>query len=80
MHKLHWETEEAVDDEIILFGEKLKNIIGETRKYKSENSLSMKTEIEEIAIITDDKFTDLFKQTTNDIRVCCQAKNIKIIQ
>ena len=80
LHKLRWETEESIDDEIILFGEKLKSIIAETRKYKSENSLSMKTEIEEVVIVTDDKFTEMFKQTTGDIRACCRAKNIKIIQ
>lgn len=80
LHKLRWETEESIDDEIIIFGEKLKSIIAETRKYKSENSLSMKTEIEEVVIVTDNKYMEMFKQTTGDIRACCQAKNIKIIQ
>ncbi|CAK7013377.1 valine--tRNA ligase [Tissierella sp.] len=80
LHKLYWETEEFIDDEIILFGEKLKEIIAETRKYKSENALSMKTEIEEVIIATDDKFMELFKQTIGDIKACCRAKKIKIIQ
>ncbi|OZV13104.1 valine--tRNA ligase [Tissierella sp. P1] len=74
LHKLYWETEEFIDDEIILFGEKLKEIIAETRKYKSENALSMKTEIEEVIIATDDKFMELFKQTIGDIKACCRAK------
>jgi len=77
---MQWETENSVNNEIILFGEKLKDIITETRKYKSENALSMKTEIEEVVINTDDKFMELFKQTSNDIKACCRAKNIKIIQ
>lgn len=80
LHKLQWETEKSVDDEIIIFGEKLKDIITETRKYKSENALSMKTEIEEVVINTDDKYAELFKQTISDIKACCRAKNIKIIQ
>jgi valyl-tRNA synthetase len=80
LHKLYWETEEFIDDEIILFGEKLKEIIAETRKYKSENALSMKTEIEEVIIATDDKFMELFKQTIGYIKACCRAKKIKIIQ
>lgn len=79
LHKLYWETEKPTDDEIIIFGEKLKDIISETRKYKSENSLSMKAEIEEIVITTEDKFTELFKQTIGDIKACCRAKEIKII-
>lgn len=78
LHKMQWETEKSVDDEIIIFGEKLKDIITETRKYKSENALSMKTEIEEVVINTDDKFAELFKQTISDIKACCRAKNIKI--
>ncbi|MCQ1530455.1 valine--tRNA ligase [Lutispora saccharofermentans] len=80
LHKLCWEPEKTVDDEIILFGEKLKGIIAETRKYKSENALSMKTEIEEIVITADDRFIELFKQTINDVKACCRAEKIKIIQ
>lgn len=78
IHKMYWETEQSIDDEIIIFGEKLKDIIAETRKYKSENSLSMKTEIEEIVINTEDKFAELFKETIGDIKACCRAKEIKI--
>ncbi|MDR7855158.1 valine--tRNA ligase [Tissierella sp.] len=78
LHKLYWETEKPIDDEIIIFGEELKDIISETRKYKSENSLSMKAEIEEVVITTEDKFTELFKQTIGDIKACCNAKEIKI--
>ncbi|MEL7648111.1 MAG: valine--tRNA ligase [Sedimentibacter sp.] len=79
LHKLCWETEKSVDNEIISFGEKLKEIITETRKYKSENAMSMKTEIEEVVINTDDKHMEFFKQTIGDIKACCRAKNIKII-
>lgn len=80
LHKLYWETEEFINDEIILFGEKLKEVVAETRKYKSENALSMKTEIEEVVITIDDKFMELFKRTIGDIKACCRAKKIKIIQ
>jgi valyl-tRNA synthetase len=80
LHKLYWECEKSVDAEIILFGEKLKGIIAETRKYKSENSQSMKTEIEELVITADDEFTELFKQTIGDLKACCHAKKVKIVQ
>lgn len=78
LHRLYWETEKSIDDEIIVFGEKLKDIIAETRKYKSESSLSIKTEIEEVVITADDKLMKLFKQTIGDIKACCRAKEIKI--
>ncbi len=78
IHNLCWETNESVDNEMILFGEKLKNVIAETRKYKSENAMSIKTEIEEITIEADEKFRELFKQTINDIRACCRSKKITL--
>lgn len=80
IHKLCWENEKPVDSKIILFGEKLKDIIAETRKYKTEKAMSMKKEIEEVVITTDDRFVELFKQTINDIKACCRAKEVKIIQ
>jgi len=80
LHKLYWETEKTVNDDIILFGEKLKEVIAETRKYKSENALSMKTEIEKVTINTDEKFIELFEQSIKDIKACCRAKDIKITQ
>lgn len=78
IHKLSWETDEEIDDDIILFGERLKDVIAETRKYKTENALSMKAEIEEITINTDKKFLELFNRTTTDIKACCRAKKIII--
>jgi len=78
LHRLRWDTEETVDSEIILFGEKLKDVISETRKYKTENALSMKAEIEKVVITTDEKFVGLFQQTINDIKACCHAKVIEI--
>jgi valyl-tRNA synthetase len=78
LHRLCWETEKTIDNEIILFGEKLKDVISETRKYKSENALSIKAEIEKVVITTDEKLVKLFQQTINDIKACCHAKKIEI--
>ncbi|AOT69537.1 valine--tRNA ligase [Geosporobacter ferrireducens] len=80
VHKLCWENITAIDSEIIMFGEALKKIVADTRKYKSENALSMKAEIEEVMVKSDTKFIEMFKQTVHDIRACCKAKEIKIIQ
>ena len=79
LHTLCWEKEMLIDEEIILFGEKLKGIIAEMRKYKSEHSLSMKEEIPEVVVMTDDQHVDLFKQTVKDIKACCKAKEVRIL-
>lgn len=79
LHKLCWEKETPVDGEILLFGEKLKKVIAEVRKYKSENSLSMKAEMEEVVVNTEDGYAELFKQSINDIKACCRAEEVKIL-
>jgi valyl-tRNA synthetase len=38
----------------------------------------MKAEIEEVVIDTDERFAELFKQSLNDIKACCRAKEVKI--
>lgn len=78
IHKLCWEKESPIDQEIILFGEKLKDAISETRKYKSENGLSIKSEIEEIVIDTEGKYKEMFRQTIKDIQACCHAKTVRL--
>jgi valyl-tRNA synthetase len=76
LHNLTWNKPTAIDDEILIFGEKLKEVIADTRKYKSENNLSMKTEIERIIIKTDEKFAHQFKLTEKDIIGCSKAQKI----
>lgn len=78
LHRLCWEKEAPVDEGIISFGERLKDIIAETRKYKSENALSMKAEIDEVVIKTEGRYLDMFIQTVNDIKACCRAKGVRI--
>jgi len=78
LHRLCWDTGDKVDNELILFGEKLKEVISEARKYKTMNALSMKAEIEKIVITTEEKYIDLFRQTINDIKACCHANVIEI--
>lgn len=78
LHKLRWEKADFVDNDIILFGEKLKEVIYNTRKYKTENALSMKTELEKVIINTEEKFVNLFQQSVNDIKACCHAITVEI--
>ncbi|HHW22969.1 MAG TPA: valine--tRNA ligase [Clostridiaceae bacterium] len=78
LHRLRWESDDHIDESIIQFGEELKEVIAETRKYKSEHNLSLKTEIEEVSIAAGDKTAELFRRSTDDIKACCMAKSIKI--
>ncbi len=78
IHISAWLNIDNIDDSIINFGEKLKAVISDMRKYKSENNLSMKTEIENIYIDTTKEFYDLFKNTERDIIACSKAKEVII--
>ncbi len=78
IHKLIWEKIEFIDENIISFGERLKEIISDTRKYKSENSLSMKTEIDKVFIECAGIHTESFQKTIGDIKACCGAREVEI--
>jgi len=78
LHMLRWEQETAVADDIILFGEKLKEVISETWKYKTENALSRVEEVETVAIKTDPKLAELFRLSVADIKACLRAKKVNI--
>jgi len=79
IHLTHWVKPSITDNEIILFGEELKAVIFEMRKYKSEHNLSMLTEMDVLNIRTNKSFKDWFIRTENDIKACTHAKKVDYI-
>ncbi len=79
LHITRWEKVSGIDESLIGFGERLKEAIAETRKIKSERSLSMKAEIEEMTIRSGEKYTEYFLKTIPDLRACCRAKEIRLL-
>jgi len=65
--------ESLVDENLIKQGEEMLKVISEVRKYKSDNNLSMKTEIEEIKISKD---LEIFAE---DLLNVCNAKQTNIV-
>ncbi|MDF2802403.1 MAG: valine--tRNA ligase [Anaerocolumna sp.] len=80
IHKLLWNTGKVADENILLFGEVMKNKITLVRKYKSENNKSMKDEIDEIAVEGPAWLIELFKKTEMDMKACnnCKAISYKV--
>lgn len=78
LHKLIWDNENGVDNDIMEFGEKLKEVIAGARKFKSERSLSMKADMDRIIVETDKRLAAMFELTIPDIRACCRAKEVRI--
>ena len=78
IHKLEWNKEFIYDDEILEFGEMVKEIISEVRKYKSEKNLSLKEEINILEINLEADKIIYLEQTIKDIKSCTWAKEIRI--
>lgn len=79
IHILQWENPSTPDSDILLFGEKLKDVIFNMRKYKSENNLSMRAEMDRLEIRAELKLIDWFKQTEKDLKACSNASAVEVI-
>ncbi|MCL2351067.1 MAG: valine--tRNA ligase [Firmicutes bacterium] len=66
----------SANDRIILFGEKVKDVMAEVRRYKSERNLSMRAEMDELVIKTEPEFAEWFRLTEKDLKACTNAKEI----
>lgn len=76
IHKLLWKTENETDKKILLFGETVKDQISSVRKYKSENNLSMKDEIEQMQFKAQPWLIDLLQHSELDLKACNNCKTI----
>lgn len=76
IHLLKWEKPEKLDKNLLDFGETLKAAIFEMRKFKSENNLSMRAEMDVLEISAASEYRDWFMQTEKDLLACANAKGI----
>ena len=64
------------DEDIIKNGDKVVNIISSVRQFKSENKLSLKTEIKSISITNDN--IDFISSCVDDIKAVTSTQNIQL--
>ena len=76
IHLTHWTKHSHIDSDLIQFGENLKDVMSEVRKYKSERNLSMRAELETLDIHTEQRFAEWFRQSGKDIKACSRAARI----
>ena len=79
IHLTHWVKPTSIENDLINFGEHLKNVLFEMRRYKSEHNLSMRDEMAVLEIHTEKRFLKWFHQTEKDIRACTRTKKIDYI-
>ena len=72
-----WSVDGEDDADALEFGELVKEAVSEVRKYKSENNISMKADIESMTIVTPEKYKADFDKTLGDIVACCHAQKVE---
>ena len=79
IHSMLWSMKSDIKNEDILyFGENIKKLIGEARKYKSERNLSLKEKINSLKINIPENQGEYLQKTLKDIKACTWAEEIKI--
>lgn len=76
LHQTEWPSVVEVDQEMLEFGEQVKNAIFEMRKIKSDSNVSVRTEMEEFTVRGSAKFASAYERTTKDLIACTHAKKI----
>ncbi|OQA72922.1 MAG: Valine--tRNA ligase [Firmicutes bacterium ADurb.Bin248] len=77
IHLARWAKPACIDDDLVRFGEKLKEVLFEMRKHKTERDLSMGAEMDMLEIRAERRFAGWFEQTEKDIKACSKAKTIR---
>jgi len=75
LHQMIWETKKP-EDIYIEFGERVKAVIADVRKGKTEKKMSMKDTIPELIITCPPQYRDFYKKTERDLRACTAAEHI----
>jgi len=78
IHLCAWPTvdKKLSDKSKIEFGKTLIQIVSQIRKYKAERGLSMKAELQEVAISSDEKMQKQIKQIEQDLKAVGSIKKI----
>lgn len=79
IHIMEWDKSiESDEQELLAFGENIKNLIGEVRRFKSERNLSLKDAITELNLTISASQKLYFEKTLKDIKACTWAEKIII--
>jgi valyl-tRNA synthetase len=76
IHRTIFSQMEELDQNLLNFGEELKELIMGVRKYKSEKNLSMKDPLDVVTIECDEVLKHMFMQIEKDVTACTNSKEI----
>lgn len=79
LHSLKWDSAAGeARRELLEFGECLKEILSEVRRYKAARSLSMKAPVRSLVLSAEEKEAILLEQAAKDLQACTAAGEILI--
>ncbi len=78
LHLTQWEEAPKYAHTLINFGDRIMSIMSEVRRYKSERSLSLKTELPELLIQAEDWCLSLLRKTQKDIKAATGALTLTL--
>ena len=73
IHLTTWPKARSLDETLMTFGKEIKAIIGEARRYKSENKLSMKAEMPTLKLSCSQATQPLYALSLGDLKGCTHA-------
>lgn len=76
IHSTTWPEVANLDEDILSFGEEVKDIVADMRKIKTEQNLSVRVEMDILSIKGSMKFANWFKLTEKDLYACSHAKEL----
>jgi len=76
IHLTLWENPKNVDKNILKFGTQLVRAVFDARKFKTENGLSMRTEVDSIEVSYSPETQLLHKEAEKDLLACTCSKKI----
>lgn len=76
LHNTLWKDVTETDGKILEFGEQIKEAVSAMRRYKSDNALSMKSEMDVLEIEGSEEYRAWFEATEKDLYACSHAAKI----
>lgn len=79
IHVMEWNMkEENIDGNLLTFGENIKNVMKEVRKYKSERGISLKEPLRGIKIMVPQDEYFFIDKTSKDLKACIGTQGLEI--
>ncbi len=79
IHVMEWNMkEENIDENLLTFGENIKNVMKEVRKYKSEKGISLKEQLKGIKIMVPQDEYCFIDKTSKDLKACTGTQALEI--